>query len=321
MLIYGLDEDTALAGAIATALDERLAPHEERRFEDGEHKWRPLSDPRGDDAYVVAGLYGGPRLSPQDKLVRLMMFAATLRDHGAARVTAVVPYLAYARKDRRTKPFDPLALRYVAQWMEASGVAQVIALEPHQVAAFENAFRIPVRALSVHAAFDAVVDECAGLPRHGVVVASPDPGGVKRAQLWREALEERLARPVGFAMVDKRRSAGVVSSERLVAGEVQGRTVLLLDDLIASGETLQRAAGALREAGAREVLAFAAHGLFVGRAAQTLDDPALARVVVADSVPPFRLAEDAPLRRKLQIVSSAGLLADAIRESHLAWRR
>jgi len=320
MLIYGLDGGAPLAGAIAAALDETLAPHEDRAFEDGEHKWRPLSDPRGDDAYVVSSLHGGPDASPQDKLVRLMMFAATLRDHGAARVTAVVPYLAYARKDRRTKPFDPLALRCVAQWLEGSGVAQLIALEPHEVGAFENAFRIPVRALSAHAAFDAAVDE--GAPGGAALaVASPDPGGVKRAQLWREALEARLARPVGFAMVDKRRSAGVVSSERLVAGEVHDRTVLLIDDLIASGETLQRAAQALRAAGARRVLAFAAHGLFIGRAAQALDDAALDRVVVSDSVPAFRLAADTPLRRKLQVVPSGALLAGAIRESHQAWRR
>lgn len=322
MLIFGLDRDESLADRIAAALDERLAPHEDRAFEDGEHKWRPLADPRGDDAYLVASLHGGPRESPQDKLVRLLMMAATLRDHGAARVTAVVPYLAYARKDRRTKPFDPLALRYLAQWVEASGIAQLIALQPHDVAAFENAFRCPVRALDAHLAFDAVVDAlAAGGGMGGLAVASPDPGGVKRAQLWREALEARLAAPVGFAMVDKRRSAGVVSSERLVAGEVQGRTVLLLDDLIASGETMQRAAQALRGAGAREVLAFAAHGLFVGRASQALDDPAIARVVVTDSVPAFRLAADAPLRGKLQVVSSVALLADAIRESHLAWRR
>lgn len=321
MLIYSLDPQCSFAPALAAALDETLAPHEDRAFEDGEHKWRPLTDPRGDDAYVIAGLHGGPQDSPHDKLCRLLIFVATLRDHGAARVTAVLPYLAYARKDRRTKPFDPLALRYVAQLVEAVGTDQVIALEPHDVAAFQNAFRRPVQALPAHPAFDPIVDELAAQAPGGLAVASPDPGGVKRAQLWREALEARHGRPVGFAMVDKRRSAGVVSSLRLVAGEVAGMTVLLLDDLIASGETMQRAASALREAGAREVLAFAAHGLFVGHAAQVLADPALARVVVSDSVPPFRLPADGPLRARLQIASAVPLFADAIRESHLAWRR
>ncbi|WP_298830119.1 ribose-phosphate diphosphokinase [uncultured Piscinibacter sp.] len=321
MLIHSLDPTCTLAPALAQALDETLAPHEDRAFEDGEHKWRPLTDPRGDDAYVVAGLHGGPAESPQDKLVRLLMFIATLRDHGAARITAVVPYLAYARKDRRTKPFDPLALRYVAQLLEAVGTDQLIVLEPHDIGAFQNAFRRPVQALSAHPAFDAVVDELAAQATGSLAVASPDPGGVKRAQLWRESLEARLRRPVGFAMVDKRRSAGVVSSLRLVAGEVEGATVLLLDDLIASGETMQRAAAALREAGALEVHAFAAHGLFVGGAAQALADPAIARVVVCDSVPPFRLPADAAVRGRLQVVPAVPLLAAAIRDSHLAWRR
>jgi ribose-phosphate pyrophosphokinase len=321
MLIYSLDPACTLAPALAAALDESLAPHEDRAFEDGEHKWRPLTDPRGDDAYLIAGMHGGPLDSPHDKLVRLLMFAATLRDHGAARVTAVVPYLAYARKDRRTKPFDPLALRCVAQLIEAAGVDQLLALEPHDVAAFENAFRIPARALPAHPAFDGVVDEIVVGAAGGLAVASPDPGGVKRVQLWREALEARLGRPVGFAMVDKRRSAGVVSGLRLVAGDVQGQTVLLLDDLIASGETMQRAAAALREAGAREVVAFAAHGLFVGRAAEALADPAIAQVVVTDSVPSFRLATGAAVRARLRIATSVPLLADAIRESHLAWSR
>jgi ribose-phosphate pyrophosphokinase len=321
MLIHSLDPHCTFAPALAAALDETLAPHEDRGFEDGEHKWRPLTDPRGEDAYVIASLHGGPLESPHDKLCRLLMFVATLHDHGAARVTAVVPYLAYARKDRRTKPFDPLALRYVAQLLEAVGTDQLIVLEPHDMAALQNAFRRPAQTLSAHPAFEAVVDSLAAQAGGSLAVASPDPGGVKRAQLWRESLAARLGRPVGFAMVDKRRSAGVVTSLQLVAGEVAGLTVLLLDDLIASGETMLRAAVALRAAGAREVLAFTAHGLFVGNAAQALADPAISRVVVTDSVPPFRLPADAAVRAKLQIVSAVPLLAAAVRDSHAAWRR
>ena len=322
MLLFSLDAHCTIAAAWAAAVHEPLARHEDRAFEDGEHKWRPLVDPRGEDAFVLASLHGGPHDSPHDKLCRLLMFIATLRDHGVAHVAALVPYLAYARKDRRTKPFDPLALRYVAQLFEAVGTDAVLALEPHDVAAFQNAFRCRTQALQAHSVFDAVVDELVARPGSApLAVASPDPGGVKRAQLWRESLESRLARPVGFAMVDKRRSAGVVSSLRLVAGEVDGMTVLLLDDLIASGETMQRAAAALREAGAREVIAFAAHGLFVGAAAQALADPAIDRVVVTDSVPPFRLPADGALRDKLRVASAVPLLARAVTECREGWRR
>lgn len=319
MLLYALDPVSSLATALAARLGVALAAHEDRGFEDGEHKLRPLSDPRGHDAYVFDSLYGEPGCSPHDKLCRLLMFIATLRQHGAARVTAVLPYLAYARKDRQTQPFDPLTLRYVAQLLEALGTAQVIVLEAHNVAALQNAFRCPTLHLEAHHAFDGLVYQLVG--DEALVVASPDPGGVKRAQLWREALAASLARPVGFAMVDKRRNAGVVSSENLVAGEVDGMTVLLLDDLIASGDTMKRAAVALKRAGARAVLACAAHGLFTGAAAQVLAHGSIDHLIVSDSVPPFRLPPDAPLRRKLRVASVVPLLAQAIQASHQAWVR
>lgn len=319
MLLFSLDRDCTLAPALAAELDEAIAPHEDRAFEDGEHKLRPTVDPRGADAYVIASLHGGPIDSPHDKLVRLLMFAGALREHGAARVTAVVPYLAYARKDRRTKPFDPVSLRYVAEMFEAVGIAQVIALEAHNVAAFQNAFRRTTLHLEAHRVFDTVAHELIG--DAPVAVASPDPGGVKRAQLWRESLIERLGQPVGFAMVDKRRSAGLVSSGHLVAGEVRDMTVLLLDDLIASGDTMKRAANALRHEGARAVIACAAHGLFTGPAPELLADVALQQVVVTDSVPPFRLPAIGAVSRKLRIVSCVPLLAEAVRTSRDSWSR
>lgn len=319
MLLYSLDSATAFAQALAAELGTPLAALEVRSFEDGERKLRPLTDPRGRDAYVVHSLHGDVQQSPHDKLCQLLMFMATLRDHGAARVTAVIPYLAYARKDRVTQPFDPLSLRYVAQLVEAVGAAQVMVLEAHNVAAFQNAFRCATWHLQAHPVFDAVACELAG--SDALAVASPDPGGVKRAQLWRESLESALGRPVGFAMVDKRRSAGVVSSDNLVAGSVQGMTVLLLDDLIASGDTMRRAARALKREGAVRVLAFAAHGLFTGAAAQVLADDCIDKVVVTDSVPPFRLAPDAAVRGKLICCTSAPLFAQAIRACHgVRWR-
>lgn len=317
MLMFSLEPQAAWAAEVAAALGQPLAPHEERRFTDGECKLRPLVDPCGEDAYVLFSLHGGPQDSPHDKLCRLLMFIATLHEHGAARVTAVVPYLAYARKDRQTKPHDPVTLRYVAQMFEGVGTDQIMVLEVHNVAAFQNAFRCLTVHIDSHPAFDDVVREFAdGGP---LAVASPDPGGVKRAQLWREALEQKLRMPVGFAMVDKRRSAGVVSSTGLVAGEVAGATVLLFDDLIASGETMVRAARALRESGARRVSACAAHGLFIEPAREALLDEHIDQVVVGDAVPPFRLGGDA-LGGRLRQVSCAPLWAGAIRRSHSAWR-
>lgn len=335
MMLMSLDGATALAEGLSLALEQPLSPLEHRPFDDGEHKWRPMVDPGGCDACVIASLHGDAHFTPQDKLVRLLVVVATLRDHGAARVTALLPYLAYARKDVRTQPFDPLTSRLLAQWLEASGCDRVIALEAHNPAAFENAHRIPtVHVDAWHAFDDAVaapaawsVDPAAPVDQSAsgaapaaahpdrarpLVVASPDPGGVKRALRWREHLETRLARPVGFAMVDKRRSLGLVSGGRLVAGDVQGARVLLLDDLVATGHTLAAAAHALHHAGAAEVEAFAAHGLFTGDADAVLSACGLRRLVVTDSVPAFRLPPSAAFASRLQVVSAAPLLARAL---------
>ncbi len=321
-LLFDLDQPGGVGAAVARALATPLAAHESRTFDDGEGKHRPLVDPAGRDAYVIASLHGDALASPQDRLVRLLMFCAALSDHGAARVTAVLPYLAYARKDRRTQPFDPLSLRYVAQWVESAGVRQVLAFEVHNVVAFENAFRCVARHLP---AWPALADLLAPVAPPGsatpgpMVVASPDPGGVKRAQLWREALQARWGLPLGFALCDKRRSGGVLSGGDLVAGDVQGATVVLVDDLVVSGRTLQRAAQALRRAGARRVVACAAHGLMSAEAADVLADDAIAELLLCDAVPPPAAVAQA-LGPRLRLAASAAVFADAVAHSHARWR-
>ncbi len=306
MRLFALNASRPFGERVAAQIGVALDAHEERSFEDGEHKARPLVSVRGADAYVIQSLHGGPDESPNDKLVRLLFFLATLRENGAARVTAVVPYLCYARKDRQTKPRDPVTTRYVAELFEAAGADRVATLEVHNLAAFQNAFRCETVHLDLRSVF---LDYAAALAKGDIVVASPDPGGVKRAQLFREALEARIGRPVGQAFMEKRRSGGVVSGDLLV-GEVKGARVLVVDDIIASGGTMARAARACREHGAAEVHALAAHGLFTGDAADTLADPALSGVIVSDTVPPFRLS--AAARDRVEIVSAAPAFAEAI---------
>ncbi|MBW8269402.1 ribose-phosphate diphosphokinase [Caldovatus aquaticus] len=312
MRVFALGASRAFGEAVAAALGVALAAHEEREFEDGEHKARPLEGVRGADVYVVQGLHGGPEQSPNDKLCRLLFFLGAVRDAGAARVTAVIPYLAYARKDRRTKPRDPLTTRYVAQLLEAMGVDAVVTFDVHNVAAFQNAFRCRAEHLDSRLLF---ARRLHGMVGDGpVVVASPDPGGVKRAQLFRETFEATLGREVGAAFMEKRRSGGVVSGELLV-GEVAGATVVVVDDLIASGGTMRRAAEACLSRGAARVLAVAAHGLFTGGAAEAIAAPALARTLVTDTVPPFRLPPGL-LGTRVEVVGAAPLFAAAIRRLH-----
>lgn len=312
MRLFCLGASQPFGEAVASALAHPLDPVEERGFEDGEHKARPLASVRGADAYVIQSLHGGPEESPNDKLCRLLFFMATLKTNAAARVTAVIPYLAYARKDRQTKAHDPLTARYVAQLIEAAGADRVVTMEVHNLAAFQNAFRIETVALDTRTLFHGRVAALEGAG--ALAVASPDPGGVKRAQLFREALERHLGRPVGAAFMEKRRSGGAVSGNLLV-GDVAGATVLVVDDMIASGATMTRAARACLDGGARAVHALAAHGLFTSGAVAALGDPALSSWTVTDTVPPFRLTE-ALARERLTVVPSAPLFAEAIRRLH-----
>lgn len=306
--LFAMRATSSLGQKVAEALGHPLASLEERDFEDGEHKTRPLDNVRGTDAYVVQSLHGGPDESANDKLCRLLFFIGALKDAGAARVTALVPYLCYARKDRRTKPGDPVTIRYVASLFEAIGTDAVVTLEVHNPAAFENAFRCPTVPLTTAPLF---VDYCRALSHEGLCVISPDPGGVKRAELFREALEATIHKPVGKGFADKHRSAGVVSGD-LFVGDVAGATALIIDDLISTGGTLQRAARAARKAGATRVIALVTHGLFMSGASEAIADPAIDRLVVTDTVPPFRLGGNAR-QGKIHTLHAAPLLADAVR--------
>ena len=311
-LLFALRGSESLGAKIAQHLGIRLAAHEEREFDDGEHKARPLENVRGRCCYVLHALHGDASHSANDKLNRLLFFIATLKDASAARVSAVVPYLAYARKDRKTKPRDPVTMRYVAQLFEAMGTDALLVLEVHNPAAFQNAFRRPAEQLDSAGLFvRAVADQ---LGPGEVAMVSPDAGGVKRAALFREKLSQALGRPVSMGFVEKYRSAGVLSGELLV-GEVAGRQVLLFDDLISSGQTLLRAAAACRAQGAAGVWAAAAHGLFNADALQRLGAGPIDRMFVSDSVN-IRGVQGTPLEARLEVMSCAALLGEAIRRSH-----
>jgi len=318
MLLFALEAVHDLGAAIADRLGMPLGAHEALVFEDGERKTRPLVDPGGEDVYVVQSLHGGPVVSGDEKLVQLLQFVAALRDHGARRVTAIVPYLTYARQDRRIRPFDPVALRVMGQLFEAVGTDVLVTLDVHNAAAFDNALRLRAVDLDPGELFAAAAERLVG--PEPLAVASPDVGGIKRAQLWREQLERRWRRPIGQAFVDKRRADGVIGGSAVVTGSVEGATVLLRDDLIATFGTIARATEALLATGARRVLAFASHGLFAGSAAGSLLGSRLEHLVVTDSVPPFRLASSPALDR-IEVVSTADLFSAAIRRLRETDRR
>lgn len=313
MLFFALKGSEVLGGRVADAGGFELALHEEREFEGGEHKARPLGSVRGKDVFVLHSLQGVPGASANDKLIRLLFFLATCKENGAARVTAITPYLAYSRKDRQTKPRDPVTTRYVAQLFEAVGVDMFMTLDAHNIAAFQNAFRCQTLHLATDRFFAAdIAARAVPLP---LAVISPDAGGVKRAQLLREALEEMTGGGVDFGFMEKRRSAGVVSGTHF-AGDVAGRAVHIVDDMICGGGTIVRAARAARDHGAAEVHAIASHALFTDDTAEKLAEPNLLdSVTVTDSNAPFS-APHAKLGPHLRVIGCGPLISSAIRAVH-----
>lgn len=303
-LLFALHGSEDYAARVAQHLGLELAAHEEREFEDGEHKSRALEPVEGREALVFHGLHGDDRHSANDKLCRLLFFCAALKDAGARRVQVVAPYLCYARKDRRTKFQDPIITRYVARLIESCGVDRLTTLEVHNIAAFDNAFRVPTHNVEAAALFAEHFAPLLGETE--VVAVSPDAGGAKRAEQFRQELEARIGRPVGSAFMEKYRSNDLISGSLLV-GEVRGKAAILVDDLISTGGTLLRAGQACQAAGATRLFAAAAHGLFTG-GTELLDSPVFERIVICDSLPPFRLPAELAARR-LDILDSTAAVA------------
>jgi ribose-phosphate pyrophosphokinase len=312
LALFALNTSRDFGERVSAYLKVPLSAHEERDFEDGEHKTRSLVSVRGQDVFVIQSLYGDDQHSVNDKLCRLLFFLGALRDAAAARLTAVIPYLCYARKDRKSKARDPVTTRYVASLFEAMGVDRVVTLDVHNLAAFQNAFRTCTDHLEAKHLF---VNYFVPLfQRADVAVVSPDVGGVKRAEDFRQALSKALGRELPSAFMERYRSAGVISGEAVV-GDVTGKTVVLIDDLISSGATLARAAEACRTRGATAIYAAATHGAFVGNASQVLSRAALEKVVVTDTIPPWQLAPEI-VNTKLVVLDAAALFADAINRIH-----
>jgi ribose-phosphate pyrophosphokinase len=294
--------------AVARHVGQSLALHEERDFEDGEHKIRALDVVANSEVYVIHSLNGDGSESANDKLCKLLFFIGALKDSGAQRVTAIVPYLCYARKDRRTQVQDPVTTRYVAKLFDAVGVDAIVALDVHNAVAFENAFSCRTVSLTAAPLFVQFARQFAD---EKLSVVSPDPGGAKRADFFREALEAAIGKPVAKALADKHRAGGVVSGD-LFVGDVADATALVIDDLVSTGTTLARAARAARQGGARRVFALVTHVLLKDDA-RVLEDPAIDRFVVTDSV---GLHPDVVSHRKVEVLPVAPLLAAAIREMH-----
>ncbi|MFN2556342.1 MAG: ribose-phosphate diphosphokinase [Nitriliruptorales bacterium] len=285
-----------LATGIAEALGLELGACEVSRFPDGELRVDIQTEVRGDDVYLLQST--GP--PPHDHLVELCLLADACRRAGAGRITAVVPYLVYARQNRRTGPGEPISVRVVADLLTASGVERLVVVDPH-TPDIEAIFDIPVLSTT---AVPVLASALASEVGENAVIVAPDLGAVKLAEQYAAHLDQPVA------IIRKTRVSGEEVEVKAVIGDVRQRTPIIVDDIISTGGTVVSAIGALLEAGcASDIFVAASHGLIV--APERLEDVPLRRLIVSDSVPP---PSNLPLPSKVATI--AELLAETIRRLH-----
>ncbi len=297
-VLFGGTASTRLATQIAGLLEQPLGRSFVEHFPDWEMNVRLDEPVRGRDVFIIQSTC--PPVT--ENLFELLAFADACRRSSARSVTAVIPYFGYARSDKRHGRREPIMASMVAELMQAVGISHVLTLDLH-AAQIEGFFHIPVDSLSAVPTLVAAVKS--ELPEDTVVV-SPDEGRVKTAAEFARCLRRRVA------VLHKHRQSGTATSVVNVVGDVQGQTCLIIDDIISTGATIAQSVNALVRAGARpEIFVAATHGVLANGSRDRLNDPAIRKIFVSDSVPVHHANWPA-----LHIVSFAPLFAAAVRRLH-----
>ncbi len=298
--IFSGNANPELAKSIASYLETPLSKSTITRFSDGESFCEINENVRGVDAFVIQ-----PTSSPvNDNVMELLIMVDALRRASAGSITAVMPYYGYGRQDRKVWPRTPITSKLVADLLETSGVTRVVSVDLHagQIQGFFNIpfdhlYAMPVMLEDyLKKNFDAAA-----------VFVSPDAGGVERARAFSKRLNASLA------IVDKRRERANVSEVMNLIGEVKNKDCIIIDDMIDTAGTLCGAAQALKDKGARKIVATATHGVFSGPAIKRIEESPLTEVVVSDTIP---LSEEATKCAKIKQISIARLLGEAIKRIH-----
>lgn len=300
--VFGGSSTRELTAGVCAHLELPVGLGTVTRFPDGETMVKVDEDVRGRDVYVVLST-----CEPvNDNLMELLVFIDCLRRASAKRITAVIPYFGYARQDRKDEGRVPITAKLVANLIVAAGVDRVLCMDLH-AAQIQGFFDIPVDHVSaapVLADHFLSIRETLG----DVVVVSPDVGNVKVANMFANILQCDLA------IIDKRRQSGSKVVVKNLIGDVEGRTVLMFDDMISTAGTVCEAAKLVVERGAKDVIAACTHPVLVGLAMQRLLESPISKIVVADTIPCG--ARTKALESKLEVLSVAELLGEAIHRIH-----
>jgi ribose-phosphate pyrophosphokinase len=295
--LFSGNANRALSERIGAYIGVRLGEVHLGRFSDGEIEVQIRENIRGCDVFIVQ-----PTFAPAENLVELLIMVDAARRASADRVTAVIPYFGYARQDRKDKPRAPISAKLVANLITVAGADRVLTMDLHS-SQIQGFFDIPFDHLYAQ---PVLVRHFQELKIPDLTVAAPDVGGVKIARSYSKRLEAPLV------VVNKRRTTADVSEAMEVIGEVEGRNVLLVDDLISTAGTIRNACSALRARGAREVYTACTHACFSGKAVENLEAAGLKQLVITDTVPqPPDL-----LGGRLRILSVGDLLGEAVLRIH-----
>ncbi len=300
--IFAGRRSRSLAEAICAHLDLPLGQGATEAFPDGEILVRADEDVRGRDCFVVLST----SQPVNDNIMELLIYLDCLRRASAARMTAVIPYYGYARQDRKDVGRTPITAKLVANLIAAAGADRVLALDLH-AAQIQGFFDMPVDHLSASPVFLEYFNERRD-DLGDLVVVSPDVGNVKVANLYADLLDGDLA------IIEKRRVSGKDVRTANLVGEVKGRTVLMMDDMISTAGTVCAAAQLVMDRGARSVIVGATHPVFVGLAMQRLAESPIERVVVTNTIPGGDRFET--LKDKIVQLCVGPLLGDAIHRIH-----
>jgi ribose-phosphate pyrophosphokinase len=274
------------------------------RFRDGECYVQIQENVRGADVFVMQ-----PTCRPVDEhLMELLLMIDALKRASARRITAVMPYFGYARQDRKDKPRSPISSKLVADLLTTAGTHRALIVDLH-TPQLQGFFNIPVDHLF---ASPVLVDHFRKLALPNLTVVSPDAGGVERARFFAKKVDAALA------IVDKRRVEMNVAEVMHVIGDVDGRTCLIIDDLIDTAGTLVKTAQALMENGATSVYACASHAVLSGPAVENIRNSVIQQVVVTNTIPLTAEADAARTEKggKISVLSIAGLIGRAIQANH-----
>ena len=297
--VFGGRAHPELVRAIGDYLGLELGCVEAINFSDGEIFCQIDENVRGSDTFVIQ-----PTCTPvNENLVELLILLDALKRSSASRVTAVIPYYGYARQDKKDRPRVPITAKLVADLISAAGADRILTMDLH-ASQIQGFFDVPVDHLFAAPVLLKAIRE---LDIPDLMIVSPDASGVERAR----AIAKRL--DAGLAIVDKRREAPNQAKVMHIIGDVEGRSVLLIDDIIDTAGTLVKTAEALKDHGARTVHASGVHAIFSGPAIERINNSFLETIMVTDTL---TLTEEAAACPKIEQLSLAVLLGEAIRRIH-----